>query len=101
MLLCALFSNVRANALIVTGDALVYWLPPFWFFGIYETWIGHNNLIFHALTNMAYKAAAISCFVSIICSVLSYRLYQAHFTAVAIPDHNYGVHVHLRYCKSD
>jgi hypothetical protein len=73
MLLCALFSNIRANALIVEENALIYLLPPFWFLGLFEVMIGHHSLIFGTLARMAWTALAISCFVSVLSYTISYR----------------------------
>jgi hypothetical protein len=73
ILLCAFISNTRANALIVQENALIYLLPPFWFLGVYEVLIGHQDPVFGTLAKMAYTAVAISGFVSILSYALSYR----------------------------
>jgi hypothetical protein len=73
ILLCALFSGAKANALITEESALIYLLPPFWFLGVYEVLIGHHTLVFSTLSKMAYTAVSVSCFVSILSYTISYR----------------------------
>jgi hypothetical protein len=72
--LCALFSNVNADRLIMEGNAAIYFLPPFWFLGLYEVLIGHHNGVFNTLAMMAWMGVAIACFISILTYAISYRL---------------------------
>jgi hypothetical protein len=75
MLFFSLFSflSIRADLLVKEGSRLIYFLPSFWFLGIYETLIGHHSLALNTLARMAYIAVAISFILSILSYMVSYR----------------------------
>jgi hypothetical protein len=73
LLLCALFSGGKADQLIAQGNRLLYYLPPFWFLGLYETMIGHHGVVISGLAKMACTAVTISGLLSIVTYTFSYQ----------------------------
>ena len=73
IIVCALFSNVNAARLIMEANALIYFMPPFWFLGLYEVLIGHHSPVFIALAKLACAGVSVAGFVSMLSYILSYR----------------------------
>jgi hypothetical protein len=73
LLLCALFSGSKADQFMADGNKLIYYLPPFWFLGLYETMIGHHGAVISALAKMACTAGTISGLLSLVTYTVSYQ----------------------------
>jgi hypothetical protein len=73
LLLCALLSGGKADQFMADGNKLIYYLPPFWFLGLYETMIGHDDAVIASLAKMACMAVTISGLLSIVTYTVSYQ----------------------------
>jgi hypothetical protein len=74
ILLCALFGGGNAAQLIAEENRWVFWLPPFWFLGIFETMIGHHSIVVVGLAKIAYAAAALSGSLALFTYTVSYQM---------------------------
>jgi hypothetical protein len=73
LLLYAIFSVIKAGHPVVEENGLTYSLPPFWFLGLFEMLTGHHALIYGRLAKTACIASAVSCILSILGYIISYR----------------------------
>ena len=53
-------------------NPLIYWLPSFWFLGLYEVIIGHHEIVYLALAKTACTAVLLSFVVAILSYIISY-----------------------------
>jgi hypothetical protein len=72
LLLCAFLTDLQPARMIMEKNPLIYWLPSFWFLGLYEVIIGHHDIIFLALAKIACTAVLLSSFVAILSYIISY-----------------------------
>ncbi|MGE5646745.1 MAG: hypothetical protein ACM336_13235 [Acidobacteriota bacterium] len=65
-----LYSGIRW---IRGNDPWIYYLPPFWFLGLYQVLIGHGGPVFSPLAGLAVKALGAVAAVSALAYVASYN----------------------------
>lgn len=73
MLLRAFLTDIQPDRMIMEKNALIYWLPTFWFLGLYEVMVGHHGVIISTLARIACAAVLLSSFLSILGYITSYR----------------------------
>jgi hypothetical protein len=73
VLLYAIFSVIKAGYPVVEGNVRTYSLPPYWFLGLFEILTGHHALIYGRLAKTACMASAVSCILSVLGYIISYR----------------------------
>jgi hypothetical protein len=72
LLLCAFLTDLQPARMIMEKNPLIYWLPSFWFLGLYEVIIGHHDFVFSILAKTACTAVLLSFVVAILSYVISY-----------------------------
>ncbi len=72
LFLCAFLTDLQPARMITDNNPLIYWLPSFWFLGLYEVIVGHHDIIFLALAKIACTAVLLSSFVAILSYIISY-----------------------------